>query len=126
MRSRHRGVLAAVVLAAFCGSTWATCAEGALASQTEQMACCKAGHDHCPMTDSASDCCQKSGPQVQSQATVVKAAPLSTPVRGLLAWVTLPVFASIAQPQLRVSYDASPSGVSLSPPAYIAFSALLI
>src|ERR1700681_4835849 len=105
MRSWQRGVLAALVLVAFCGSAWATCAEGAIASQTEQMACCKAGHDHCPMKDSASDCCKQSGPQFQSQATVVKAVPLQAPVRLLLAWVTVPALSSAPQTQRRGSFD---------------------
>ena len=84
MRSWQRGILAAIVLVAFCGSAWATCAEGAIASQTEQMACCKAGHDHCPMKDSASDCCKQSGPQYQSQATITKATSAPhAPVDGL-------------------------------------------
>jgi hypothetical protein len=126
MRSWRRGVLAALVLAAFCGSTWATCAEGAIASQTEQMACCKAGHDHCPMKDSAADCCKQSGPQVQSQATIVKAAPTPAPVRTALTWVTIAAPSSAAQIQPGVSFDSSPPDSRVRPPAYILFSTLLI
>jgi hypothetical protein len=126
MRSWHRGVLSALVLVAFCASTWATCAEGAMASQTEQMACCKAGHDQCPMKGSASDCCQQSGPRFQSQATVVKAAPTHAPVRTVLTWVTIPALSSVAQIQPRVSFDSSPPDSRVRPPAYILFSTLLI
>lgn len=126
MRSWHRGVFAALVLVAFCASTWATCAEGAMASQAEQMACCKAGHDHCPMKDSASDCCKQSGPQLQAQATIVKAAPTQAPVRTVLAWATLPTLSVVAQTQPRVSFDSSPPDSRVRPPAYILFSVLLI
>ena len=74
-------------------SAWATCVEGATASPMQQMACCKAGHHHCPMKDSAADCCAQSGPQVESQGTIVKAvsfsAPVPTPIT--LAWVILPI-----------------------------------
>jgi hypothetical protein len=126
MRSWHQGVLAALVVVAFCGSAWATCAEGAIASQTEQMACCKAGHDHCPMKDSASDCCKQSGPQFQSQATIVKAAPTHTPVRTVLAWATLPALSVATQIQSRVLFNSSPPDFRVRPPTYILFSILLI
>jgi hypothetical protein len=107
-------------------SAWATCVEGATLP-TEQMVCCQAGHEHCPMKDSASDCCRKSPSHVESQATIIKAASVSVPMPLSVptVWVTLAI-ASVAQSQHRVSYDASPPGLRLSPPAYIAFSALLI
>jgi hypothetical protein len=104
----------------------ATCVEGATAPATEQMACCKAGHHQCPMKDSASDCCKKSGPQIESQGTVVKAASFSAPVPVPLVWVTLPALALADQTPRRVSYDSSPPGPLVAPPAYIAFSTLLI
>jgi hypothetical protein len=108
-------------------SMWATCVEGATAPAAQQMACCKAGHHQCPMKDSASDCCKKSGPQIQSQATVVKAASsFSAPVPGPLAWLILPALSSAGQTQRRARYNGSPPGLRCSPPAYIAFSALLI
>jgi len=105
-------------------SAWATCVDGSTIP-TEQMVCCKAGHDHCPMKDSASDCCKKTPSHVESQATIIKAASVTAPVPIPMIWVTL----AIAQDQIvhhRVSYDASPPGLLVSPPAYIAFSALLI
>jgi hypothetical protein len=126
MRSWHRGVLAALVLVAFCGSAWATCAEGAIASKTEQMSCCMAGHEHCPMKDSASDCCQKSGPQVEHQATLVKATATPAPVRIVLTWVTVSAFALTLPAQPHVSLDSSPPTSQVSPPVYILFSTLLI
>ena len=107
-------------------SSWATCVEGATSTPMQQMACCQAGHHHCPMKDSAADCCQQSGPQVESQGTIVKAASISAPVPVPIVWVTIAAMASAAQSQTRVSYDASPPGLLLPPPAYIAFSALLI
>jgi hypothetical protein len=126
MRLWQRGILAALVLVAFCGSAWATCAEGAIASQAEQMACCKAGHDHCPMKDSASDCCKQSGPQVQSQATIVKVTSTLVPVPTLLASVTFPSLSFAAQIQPRVSFDSSPPDARVRPPAYVLFSTFLI
>jgi hypothetical protein len=126
MRSWHRGVVAALVLAAFWGSTWVTCAEGAIASRTEQMACCKTGHDQCPMKDSAVECCQQSGPQAQPQAMVAKAAPIHALVRTVLAWVTVASLSFVLEVQPRVSHDPSPPDSRVGTPAYILFSTLLI
>jgi hypothetical protein len=107
-------------------SMGATCVEGATAPATQQMACCKAGHHQCPMKDSASNCCKTSGPQFESQGTVVKAASFSAPVPVALGLVTLPALALAHQTPRRVSYDSSPPGLLWAPPAYLAFSAFLI
>ena len=121
-----RSLASMLVLVAFCGSTWATCAEGATATAIQQMACCKAGHDHCPMKDSASDCCKQSGPQIESQGTIVKVASLSAPVPMVLTWVILSTDCEAAHARRDVSYDSSPPDLLYPPPAYITFSGLLI
>jgi hypothetical protein len=107
-------------------SMWATCVEGATVPAIQQMACCKAGHHQCPMKGTASDCCQKSGSQIESQGAVVKTAAFGAAVPVPLAWVTLAAVVPVAQAPRRVSYDSSPPGMLFAPPAYIAFSALLI
>jgi hypothetical protein len=107
-------------------SVEAVCAEGATAPATQQIACCKAGHHQCPMKDSASNCCKKSGPQLESQGTVVKAASFSASVPVPLVWMTLPALAWADRTARRVSYDSSPPGLLFALPPYIAFSALLI
>jgi hypothetical protein len=123
----RRAFTSLLVVVGVLTSMWATCAEGAT-TPTQQMACCKAGHHDCPMQDSASDCCKQSRPQVESQGTIVKAATFSapSPTPVTLAWVVLPSAVSAAHTQRRVSYDSSPPGLRVAPPAYIAFSALLI
>ena len=123
-----RAVASLLVVAGVLTSAWTTCVEGATASPMQQMACCKAGHHQCPMKDSAADCCAQSGPQVESQGTIVKAASFSAPVLTpvTVAWVILPSNLSTPVFQRRVSYDSSPPGLLFAPPAYIAFSALLI
>ena len=121
-----RALASLLVVVAVMTSTLAACVEGASANATEQMACCKAGHDHCPMKDSAADCCKKSGSQSQSQATIVKAASLSASMPVTMTWATLAVVRSAAQTHRHVSYDSSPPGLLLAPPAYFAFSGLLI
>jgi hypothetical protein len=126
MLRSSRALVSLLVVVGVLTSTWAICAEGATAPATRQMACCKSGHDQCPMKESASDCCTRSGPQIQSQGTVGKAASFTAPVPGPLAWVALLAEASAAQIPRRVSYDSSPPGLLSAPPAYIAFSALLI
>lgn len=87
------------------------------------MACCKAGHDHCPMKGSVSECCKISGPQLQSQATAV-VKPYSATAPQLIASVSVSAFESVAFSRSRVFVGAP--NAALSPPAYITFSALLI
>jgi hypothetical protein len=107
-------------------SAWATCVEGATSAPTEQMACCKAGHDHCPMKDSASDCCKKSGTPVESQGTIASAVSVSAPMAVPVVWATLPAAPSTAYTSSHVSHDSSPPSLLYAPPPYIAFSGLLI
>jgi hypothetical protein len=121
-----RALASLLFVVALMTSMLAACAEDASASATEQMACCKAGHDHCPMKDSAADCCKKSGPQGQFQATVVKGASFSASTPVAMVWATPSFVLSAAQTLHHVSYDSSPPGLLLAPPAYIAFSGLLI
>ena len=121
-----RALASLLVVVGVLTSAWATCVEGAAATPAQQMACCKAGHHHCPMKDSASDCCKKSGPQIESQGTIVKVASLSAPVPIVVTWVILPTADAAAHTRRVVAYDSSPPGLLLPPPAYIAFSGLLI
>ena len=107
-------------------SAWATCVEGATSAPTEQMACCKAGHDHCPMKDSASDCCKTSGTQVETGGTIVAAVSVSAPTAVPVVWATPPTAPSTAHIQRHVSRDSSSPGRLYAPPPYIAFSGLLI
>jgi hypothetical protein len=107
-------------------SAWATCVEGATFAPTEQMACCKAGHDHCPMKDSASDCCKKSGTQVESQGTIVAAVSVGAPTAVPVVLATPPAAPPAAYKPTYVSHDSSPPGLFYAPPPYIAFSGLLI
>jgi hypothetical protein len=107
-------------------SAWATCVEGARSTLPQQMACCKAGHDRCPMRASAADCCKKSGPQGESQATIVKATSITAPVSVPLSWEIVPALSLAAAAQPHVSYHAPPPDLLYTPPAYIAFSSLLI
>src|ERR1700704_3949045 len=112
-----RAVASLLVVVGVLTSAWATCAQGATATATQQMACCKAGHHHCPMKDSASDCCKKSGPQIESRGTIVRAPSLSAPVPTVLTWVNLPTALSAVHIQRHVAYDSSPPGLLLPPPA---------
>ena len=70
MVRQGRPLASLLVVVGILTSSWATCVEGATATVTQQMVCCKAGHDHCPMKDSASNCCKQSG-QIEAQGTIV-------------------------------------------------------
>jgi hypothetical protein len=122
----RRAFASLLVVVSVMTSTLAACAEDASASATEQMACCKTGHAHCPMRDSAADCCKQSQPHSQSQATIVIAASLSASMPVAVVWATLSVVLSAAQTPRHVSYDSSPPGLLIAPPAYFTFSGLLI
>jgi hypothetical protein len=124
-----RALASLLVVVAMMTSTLAACAEGASASATEQMACCKAGHDHCPMKDSAADCCKKNSSSPQPQWNVVaKADSLNAPDRVVLMFVSpanpLSDAALLVQPVRAAAL--SPPLRPVGPPVYIAFSTLLI
>jgi hypothetical protein len=127
MVRRIRALASVLVVAGVLSSAWATCVEGATAP--EQTACCKAGHEHCPMHDSAADCCKTNASSPQPQWTVVaKADSLNAPDRVFLMFVTAPNplsdAALLVQP-VRTA-DPSPPQRPVGPPVYIAFSTLLI
>ena len=122
MARRWKRFLGVLAMAGVFTSGLAACVDAADGAM--QMACCKAGHDHCPMKDRASDCCKVSG-HPESQATLVKATSISAPASVVLTPAILPV-AAVADVHQSRSYDASPPGVLYGPPPYIAFSALLI
>jgi hypothetical protein len=122
-----RSLASVLVVVGILMSTWATCVEGATATLTQQMACCEAGHDHCPMKDSASDCCKQSGQtHVESQGTIVKATSVTAPMSVPLLWLTIQGLSLTAATRPRVSYHVSPPDLLDAPPPYIAFSGLLI
>jgi hypothetical protein len=121
-----RALASLLVVAAFSATTWATCVEGATLTAAQQMACCKAGHDHCPMKDSAGDCCKQSGSPVESQGPIVKAVSVNAPMSVPTLWATVPALLSMGETQARVRYDSSPPDLLDAPPAYITFSGLLI
>src|SRR5438105_3150415 len=100
-------------------SAWVTCVEGATSAPTEQMACCKAGHVHCPMKDSASDCCKKSGTQAESKGTIVTAVSVSAPMAVPVVWARPVAAPSAADTQRHVSRDSSSPGRLYAPPPYI-------
>ena len=91
-----RALASLLVVFGLLGATWPTCVEGAIATPSEQMVCCQAGHEHCPMKDSASDCCKKSGVQIESQGTIAKIASLTARSPIVLTWVAVPDDASTA------------------------------
>ena len=123
MVRRWRMFLGVLAMVGVFTSGFAACVNAA--DDAMQMACCKAGHDHCPMKDSASDCCKLSG-QPESQATIVKAKSIRAPVSVLLTSALLPAAAIADVQHGRGSYESSPPRVSNGPPSSIAFSVLLI
>jgi hypothetical protein len=121
-----RAVGSLLVLVGVMTSSWATCLEADTSSATQQMACCKAGHHDCPMKDSASDCCKTSAPHIESEGTVAKVAPLDSPVAVAMVWLLASVVSLALPLQREVAYHSPPPDFLHAPPAYLAFSGLLI
>jgi hypothetical protein len=124
-----RALASLLVVVAVMTSTLAACVEGASANATEQMACCKAGHDHCPMHDSAADCCKENSSSPQPQWNGVgKTASLNAPDRVFLMFVSPANPLSDAALLVKPVRAAAPSPPlrPVGPPVYIAFSTLLI
>ena len=124
MRSSSRIVFALLALAAFSGTTWATCV-GAAAIESQQMACCAAGHDQCPMHKGASACCTTPAAQPQTQATLVKATALTAPLFQSALLVVYPATVA-SSPRRQFATCYSPPVDAVHAPPYIAFAALLI
>jgi hypothetical protein len=128
-RARLRVIISALVVAGIFSSALATCTAGAMTTETAQMVCCKAGHDHCPMKHSAADCCKKSSSSPQPQWNVVaKADSLNAPDRLFVMFVSPANPLSDAALLVQHVRAAAPSRPlsPVGPPPYIAFSTLLI
>lgn len=115
-----------MLIASLATSAWANCLADSAMTPKAQMACCKAGHDKCPMAGTPEDCC-KGEAQREQQTSVAthEVAPPPSHAPVLLATVipTVPDFAII-----RALIFASPQGVLKRPsaPPYLLASALLI
>src|SRR5438067_2178358 len=114
----NRAVTCLLVAVGVVMSAWATCAEGAYAPAAQQMACCSAGHDRCPMKDSASDCCKQSGAPQSEQGSLGKASVTVTAPPVTTAWAIIPAVARPGTTAGHVSYDSSPPDLLHSPPPY--------
>jgi hypothetical protein len=130
--SRRATAFVAVLLAfALGGSTLTNClAAAATADSKTQMACCKNGHDKCPMhrssSQSAADCCRHDG-QPQPQLTAAEQQPVHAPAIALerIAAVT-PHTAIPVAPEWTTSAHYSGRFTSPSPPRTRLSTVLLI
>jgi hypothetical protein len=122
MRSWRRVIVCMLVLTAFSASAWASCfgdSEG-----PQPMACCHAGHEQCPMHDSAAACCPTVSTS-QPQATVVKAATAVAPTLRVFATPVAHTPSPATSLRHREPHTSPPRAPRHSPP-YIAFSTLLL
>src|SRR5437667_4374814 len=125
MRRWQRSLLASTAILALSASTWATCAEGSMSPEMQQMACCKNGNHSCGPKGSPADCCKKNGSTQPDTLTVAKVHRAEAPVLTMVAW-TIWQDLSWGALHYQPAYDSSPPRASLRPPPYIVFSALLI
>jgi hypothetical protein len=121
-----RASVAAAAVTVVLTSTLATCTAGSMTPENEQMACCQGGHHACGPSGEAAACCEKTAPQSQ-RLILAKPDPFSAPIRVLLLTLTptQPVVVDAA-PTFVVDRAPRDEAITAGPPAYIAFSALLI
>ena len=118
--------LAIMVAATLGWASLASCVEGATSTPSEQMACCKKGHNMCPMRGSPADCCKTTPKLHQAQGIAVE--KLTSPMQKLFALHVLdPLLASAASvwSPLPVAYDDSPPPRSKHP-TYLVLSTFRI
>jgi len=96
-----------------------------MSSDAQQMACCKNGHHTCGRHGTPADCCKRSASQ-PSHATVINVTSLKAPVPTVIVWTELPIPTGVTLNHRGILGIPSPPNLPLSPPAYIAFSTLLI
>jgi hypothetical protein len=121
-----RGVVTVVALVGLTASTWGTCVEGATSSAAQQMACCKKGHHTCGKDGAPADCCKTDGAKPHDVITIAKVEPARSHAPVAMVWALLPEVTVLDCGHRPFRQAASPPIPSLSPPPYIAFSALLI
>src|SRR5262245_58067391 len=127
-------LLAALLVSALAASAWTSCADGrsANADAAMAMACCKDGHEKCPMHDSgahgsrAEECCARDASTPHELLTIARVDPIGAPVPLVLSSAPLPHAAVLASIHRARVYPSASPPASLSPPPYIAFSTLLI
>jgi hypothetical protein len=119
-------ISALLLVVSLATSAWATCVGELGMTANAEMACCKAGHEHCPMKGTASDCCQIEGQRTQqlSAATAesVRAVVTAPPAIAIL-YEILVVAVTARVPRFG---SARVVGTSSSPPPHLLASALLI
>lgn len=114
-------LVAFAVAATLSWSLWATCAEGAMSTPREQMACCKNGQQTCGQHGTPADCC-KTAPQGRQFTAVGKITPPFPPL------VVAGAFGSVLTTSLAPWYSRplsdtwSPPGTKR--PAYLRLSTL--
>ena len=119
-------VVALMLVTSLTASAWASCMAGIGMTAKAQMACCKAGHEKCPMRGTAEDCC-KTEARRQHQVTVATHELVRSMVHPP-AWVPAVIPAAFVPVLVRVSRLTFAGDVlkGPSPPRYLLDSAFLI
>lgn len=92
---------------------------------TAQMACCTAGHDKCPMHNTAADCCKAEGQRhvAVSSATHEPSSPVVNPpaIVGTVAAAVIPALVQLSQSTFDQDILKGPD-----PPPYLLGSAFRV
>jgi hypothetical protein len=124
---RGRSLVARAIVAMLAvtigSSLLASCVEGATSTPTEQMACCKKGHNSCPMRGTPEHCCT-STPHFDQCTAVQKFSSQAPHLFALHVFDEHVASATIVWSPTPVAYAPSPPGSKH--PTYLVLSALRI
>ena len=87
---RLAAAIALILVASMLVSVWANCIADFGMKPAEQMACCKDGHDKCPMHNTAADCCKAESQRHQQVSFATYESPSSV-MHPPAVVVTMPV-----------------------------------
>jgi hypothetical protein len=122
----NRLVLVFTLIASLATSASATCMAEIAMNAPAQMACCKNGHDKCPMHGTAEDCCQSEGQRHQQVgfATHEGIRSIVSPPAVLISLVATSFVPVVVQlPQATFDRDVLKGP---DPPSYLVGCALLV
>jgi hypothetical protein len=124
--NRRSVVVIFALVACLATSASVSCATEPVMADRAQMACCRMGHDHCPMHGSAADCCKAEG-QRHEQMRVATHEVARVPVQSPAPIAVVPE--AIVLPGFLHSTRLAPERrvlIEPSPPPYLLGSAFLV
>ena len=122
---RLTAVIALMLVASMGASVWASCMADVAMNPEEQMACCKNGHDKCPMRNTAADCCKTESQRHQQVSFAIHESSSSVvhapAIVATIAVVIVPTAIQLSQSTFERDVLKGPD-----PPPYLLGSAFRV